>query len=539
MKAWHWLLVGIAGWLLIGGLFWLATKNIRQFVAANAKRAAVERAESAAPLPKGRSFTRVETNTFLDAAERAEKIADPLQRCLAYPDPPDSHWERDEVVAYCKYRLQPIITYAQVRQLVQSGRAHELDGMFDAALHAQMSDPDARGRLDRIFITDFAKASFDIRTTLDNWKRQSPNSAFAYAASGYEYERMAFDARGEKYLSETPQSAIDAMDRLARLADADLKHALALNPKITPAYSAMISLGGMTFGENYGLDAAKRGLAEAPGDLYIYDRWMWLEQPNWYGSLEAMSAIAADAQKRAKRDPLLRLLVSGPDSYRIQKCKCSDAVQLSAYAAVLDQLGSVQDLSDAAYTAKDAGNPQAMTIYFSEALRFDPDLRDVRIERIYDLVEFDRIPWATDEADRLLAQSPGDEYAIKARGWAYLIGNDLPHAQADFETASRLNPDDGWVLGQLSGIYMQTKQWDKAWDIADKLIAKAPQDPGGWTLRAAIQMQQPRPGLKETTDYLESHFFTDKKNLRFNAYIAHLRTVLQRQASAPTNAAHG
>ena len=196
MKAWHWLLVGIAGWLLIGGLFWLATKNIRQFVAANAKRAAVERAESAAPLPKGRSFTRVETNTFLDAAERAEKIADPLQRCIAYPDPPSSHWDHDAVVAYCKYRLQPTISFEQVQQMVQAGRARELDRMFDAALQAQLTDPDARGRLDRIFSNDFGKASFEIRSTLDAWKRQSPGSAFAYAASGYEYEEMAFDARG-------------------------------------------------------------------------------------------------------------------------------------------------------------------------------------------------------------------------------------------------------------------------------------------------------------------------------------------------------
>jgi hypothetical protein len=62
------------------------------------------------------------------------------------------------------------------------------------------------------------------------------------------------------------------------------------------------------------------------------------------------------------------------------------------------------------------------------------------------------------------------------------------------------------------------------------MIAKAPQDASGWTLRAAIQMQQPRPGLKETTDYLESHFFTDRKNLQFNAYIAHLRAAIAGKA---------
>ncbi|HXE67203.1 MAG TPA: hypothetical protein VN630_09185, partial [Rhodanobacteraceae bacterium] len=55
-------------------------------------------------LPQGRLFTREQTYPFLDAAKRAERITDPLQRCLAYPDPPGSHWNHDVVAAYCTYR---------------------------------------------------------------------------------------------------------------------------------------------------------------------------------------------------------------------------------------------------------------------------------------------------------------------------------------------------------------------------------------------------------------------------------------------------
>src|SRR6185437_304927 len=153
MKAWHWLLVGAAGWSIVGGLFWVATKNIRQLAAANAKRVAVERSENDAPLPKGRPFTRVEANAFLDAAERAEKIVDPLQRCLAYPDPPGSHWDREVVVAYCKYRHQQIITLAQIRELVRGGHATQLDGLLAQSLQEQKNHADARGRLDRIYLS--------------------------------------------------------------------------------------------------------------------------------------------------------------------------------------------------------------------------------------------------------------------------------------------------------------------------------------------------------------------------------------------------
>ncbi len=539
MKAWHWLLVGVAGWLLIGGLLWAVRTEFAHFSLVNEKREASARDEDNTPLPKGRPFTRVETNTFLDAAERTEKIADPLQRCLAYPDPPRSHWDHDAVVAYCKYRHQQIITLAQIRELVQSGRAAQLDGVLAQTLQEQKSDPDARGRLDRIYLSYFDDGSADTRALINAWIRQSPNSAFAYAASGMAYKAQAFKARGENYISDTPQSNIDSMERLAALADADLKRAQQMNPEIVPIYIAKITLGGMTFGNDYAQDAIKQGLAVAPDDYDLYDRILWLDGPNWGGSLQAMRSAIDRAQLHAHENPLLKLLLTKADFYRVNHCECGDARQLSAYIALLDRLARGQYLFDAGDAAYDVGDNSALVIYTSEELRFNQDEERSRINRIYGLVDFDRIPWAIAEADARLAKSPDDEYAIKARGWAYLIANDLPHAQADFETASRLNPDDGWALGQLSGVYMQTKQWDKAWDIADKMIAKAPQDPGGWTLRADIQMQQPRPGLKETTDYLESHFFTDKKNQRFNAYIAHLRTVLQRQANAPTSATHG
>src|SRR6185437_7087932 len=180
------------------------------------------------------------------------------------------------------------------------------------------------------------------------------------------------------------------------------------------------------------------------------------------------------------------------------KCKCTPVEELSAYDAVLDHAAMRRTLNDAGYAAKDAGDAPAMTIYLSEALRFDPTLHDTRIDRIYDLVEFDRIPWAIDEANRLIAANPNDEYSLKARGWAYSIGSDAAHAQQDYEAALKLNPDDGWVQAQLAGAYMSDQQWDKAWALADREIEKNPGEVDGWGLRAAIQEQQPRPGLKDT-----------------------------------------
>ena len=164
-------------------------------------------------------FTRAETYAFLARAKQAEAIRDPLQRCLAYPDPPGSHWSHDAVDAYCRYRYQPVLPFADIERLIRSGHAAEVDRRLAEALQAQMTQPDAHGRLDRTFYEDFENGSFDIRPTLDAWKRDSPNSAFAYAASGYAYVQMAADARGGQYIADTPQSNIDAMDKLLAQAD--------------------------------------------------------------------------------------------------------------------------------------------------------------------------------------------------------------------------------------------------------------------------------------------------------------------------------
>lgn len=534
----RWLLIITAVVLVAAARLWLG-HEMKAWLARVVKEAAAQShvrtpGQTAEPLPKGPLFSREETYAFLDAAKRAEAIPDPLQRCLAYPDPPHSHWAHDAVVAYCKYRNQPIITFAEVKQLVQSGRVAELDHRFEQALQAQLTQPEAKGRLDRIFYADFHDGSFAIRPILDAWKRQSPDSPFAYAASGYAYVQMAFAARGDKETNETPVSNVESMERLATEADADLKRARALDPRLTPVYTEMIALGGLSMGRDYALSAAKAGLSMAPDDWDIRDQLMWLEEPKWYGSLAAMQELAHKAQAHASSNPLLKLLLPEEALYRADNCSCSGNVEFVAYSGALDQLASSGFLLDAGDTGTDDGNPQMAAIYLSEALRFNPALDGARINRIYALVEFDNAPWAISEADHLLKAAPNNEFALKARGWAYLSINDLPHAEKDFLAATELDPTDMWALARLGGVYLDNgRQWDKAWDVANRLIEKDPQHVDGWLLRAAIQEHQPRPGLKNTADYIAAHFRGD---LRLNVTIAHLQTVVAQQGGSQKGA---
>ena len=286
-----------------------------------------------------------------------------------------------------------------------------------------------------------------------------------------------------------------------------LRRAIELDPRITPAYRAMVHAGGLSLGRAYGLDAARRGLAVAPDNFGIYSMRMWLEQPKWGGSLEAMQRLAGQSRIHARHNPLLVMLQSKEPFYKVDNCACDKQTELAAYPAAFDQLASSNDLLSAGNAAVDTKYPQVSAIYLSEALRFDQALDRARVQRVYDLLEFDEAAWAVDEASRLLAASPHDQEALNARAQAYEAVEDYPHAEQDFRTLISLDPGDMQSLARLGSLYVNSSHdWDKGWKVADQLIKAQPENPYGWMLRATIQQKQPRAGMNDTVDYLEAHF---------------------------------
>jgi len=457
-------------------------------------------------------FSGDQIKTFLAQVREAEKQSDPLQRCLAYPNPPGSHWTHDAVAAYCRYRFQPTITFAEVKDLIEQGKSAELDRRMDEAMQAQLTQPDARGRLDHIFISDFENGSFSIRPILDAWKRASPKSAYAYAASGYAYVEMAHAARGGAFAQETPQDKLDSMDRLLKEADTDLKQAIALNPHITPVYAAMIHAGGLSLGQAYADHAVDLGLRADPSNWYIYHQLMWLARPEWFGSLDSMQRIATSAMTHASQNPLLVMEKMAIQRYEANPggCNCAPLPQAAKFPAAFDELAISSSLVDAGLTASSQNVFPVSVVYLSEALRFQPQEDDLRRRRAKDLAILGESKMALDEANRLVAADPKNVANYETRGNVYMYMSDHNHAEQDFEAALASSPDDIDVLVPLGSIYVnETHEWDKGWDVADRIIKGYPDYAGGWAMRATIQMNQPRGGLDDTYGQFLAHFGRD------------------------------
>ena len=452
-----------------------------------------------------------EFDAFLGAADAAEATTDELKRCLAYPDPPLSHWSHATVVAYCQYLFQPVISISEIRDLVGHGHAKELDQRLADVLRTQASETNAPNRIDRIYSQDFGDAPDSLRPMLDSWKQQSPNSAFAFAASGTAYVAAAARARGGDYIEQTPQHKIDAMSKLVNQARSELEKAASIDPKLTPAYIGMIELGGEDLGIAYALGAAKRGLAVDPSSYPIHDELRWLAQPKWGGSFEAMQGVVSRAQAYSRDHPLLLLLRAEPLALAqgLDECGCH-AGDVVDFASVFEQPARSGLFVGAGvyFTSRHSYGPAA--IYFAEASRFGQSTPKDVSARIKALVQLNQLKFALGLANHRLAESPKDEQLLELRAEVYSHMNDPANVEKDMLTILSVTKDDLWALTSLAHQYVEmTHEWDKGWAITDRLIKEYPAKSEGWMLRGEIQANQPRPGLRETVDFYQAHFGSD------------------------------
>lgn len=513
-------------WLLAAGVVVLIAAAAWHLTRPAAHAASVHRSDPT----QTDAFSPAEVGNFLTAAKRAETIADPLQRCLRYPDPPGSHWSRAVVDAYCHYRTQAVIPIAEVRSLIQTGHAAQLDHLLATALQLQRTQSASRGLLDRTYKEDFEDGSYAIRPLLDAWKRQSPDSAFAYAASGLAYVAMAQKARGNGFVDQTRQDQFDAMNRLLIPAISDLGRAVQLDPRVTPAYWGMIYAGGLGGGTRYAMAAAQHGLSVDPTDYSIYGQLLWLAQPKWAGSIKAMQWVTGRALPHAKANPLLSLLqpVEPATEAGLNNCACGAPMQLGKARQVLNQAAPYSLLRDVGTAASNAGQSGAGAIYLSEALRFNPAMVNVITLRSDDLADLGDTGWALAEASRAIALAPREAVPYETRAYIDEAMHDYQAEEQDCRTALAIDPDNTWTLKHLGMLYVYTThEWDAGWSIASQMIAAHPNDPTGWILRASIQKDQPRSGEVDTIRYFLAHFGNDPT---VQVTVAQMRARLARES---------
>ncbi|HEY4143561.1 tetratricopeptide repeat protein [Pinirhizobacter sp.] len=477
----------------------------------------------------------------------AEKIRDPLQRCLAYPDPPGMHWHADTTTAYCRYRTQPIITMAQAKDLVARGRAAELDRILAGYRDAQLHDPAHAGLLEHAYIAlDFECSCTESRPMIDAWMKQRPDSAFALAASGIAHQGEAQRASHAVWnmehesaqalrndpairsrIQEYKPRAIQARDTALHLARQDLDMAVVRDSMVLPVYSSMIYVGWMSAEPLYIEQAIKRGLAVDP----LSFRLRAVAISHWYKAMRSTpdkDAQAREAMALIPKNPLLRLIINDDFGPGYDEDDPSWMVQRA-----LDE-GDSYAVLDAAGASTFGQDPKLSAALYSQSLRFVANDTSIPLYRAQMLYTGGEKAWAEAEFDRLVKADPKDTEARIARALSYARTGEEKRAEEEYSAVLKIDPEDITAMTQLIEIYSRTNRVDQALATIDRLIKVDPKAPTGYVVRANILIQHNRPDARSAAKYIVDHF-ADRIDQQLT--LAKMREYLRTHGDTPTSPA--
>lgn len=448
---------------------------------------------------------------FVAAVAKADAIADPLQRCLSYPDLPHSHWNEETTRAYCEFRNHKTISLSDIETLLKQGKVGEVDSVFQGYLDTQRHDPKQLGLLDIAFMNaGFEDADDHTRRIIDMWKQQAPDSAFAFAASGVQYVDAAEEARGGGWSQDLNDQQVDGMHQQLALAFKDLDRAVALDPRITAVYPSMIHAGGMDGDDAYMYQAAKFALQADPSDFGIRAQIMNHAQPKWGSSFGGVDAQSEEVLSLVAKNPLLRMVAQDPAVYRAT-CDCDNSQaqinRLVVQAADKNiSLGNMVDLAGEVY---DADRRLAAELY-SETLRFNPSDVDALRWRSQEMIALSDKAGATAAFAAVSRRFPDNNAMTTQLGNIYAQAGDAKLAETTLLAVLQRDPDNYDAMGTLGDLYNHAgHQPQKAEVLADAMINKYPDKPNGYIVRACNQMDHNLPGVYDTIHYFIDHFGDD------------------------------
>jgi tetratricopeptide (TPR) repeat protein len=504
----------------------------------------------AALLPRPASVPAISDaayTAYFAKVRAAEKIPDPLQRCLAYPDPPGMHWHADTTTAYCRYRTQPIITMAQAKDLVMHGRAAELDKILSGYRDAQLHDPAHAGWLEHAYIgLDFECSCTTSRPMIDAWMKQRPDSAFALAASGiahqgeaqrasravWNMEHESAEALGKNpsllsRIQEYKAKAILARDTALHLAHQDLDMAVVRDGTVLPVYSAMIYVGWMSAEPLYIEQAIKRGLSVDP----LSFRLRAVAITHWYKAMRGTpdkNAQAAEATTLIPKNPLLRLIINDDFGPGYDEGDPSWMVQRA-----LDE-GDSYSIIDGAAASTFGQDPKLSAALYSQSLRFLANNTSIPQYRAQMLYASGEKAWADAEFDQLIKADPKDTDIHIARALSYTRAGEDMRAEGEYNTVLKIDPEDTTSMMGLINIYSHANRLDQALAIIDRLIKLDPHAPAGYAFRANILIQHNRPDARSAAKFFVDHF-ADRIDQQFT--LARMREYLRTHADTGTTPA--
>lgn len=417
----------------------------------------------------------------------ADKIEDPVQRCIAYPDPPGMHWAADVVKAVCTRTGYKFPSIDDIAKALDEGHIDTIERTYQEFLEQGAAQPEKRGLLATAFRATFEAKDDKVQAVVDRWVATKPASAFALTARGQHAVAHASEVRGGEVIGRTEPSRLTHMNVILEDARKDLHKALEINPRLTAAYRGLFFAARMHGNPQEIAEYAQAALKIDPADDRIYLDWIAAREPRWGGSMEEMAEIARMASQHRDKNPYLDLVgekPSGDAAYALHS-RSRNPEALAEYEKALRIAPSPTDFASAGDAAMAVPEPEKALWYYSQAYRFSAKQRD-DLSRANALLALDKREFADRILDSASAKGNATPGVMAEIGDAFWSKRQYRDAEQAYLAELRMYPKDSRTLKSLTHLYVtDLHEIDKAQPYIITLITSYPADPRGWLYKSA------------------------------------------------------
>ncbi len=295
---------------------------------------------------------------------------------------------------------------------------------------------------------------------------------------GNVYFYKAFEARGDRFVSKTPEENFEKMREILKDSYKELLESLKLDSKIPSTYSCLIAAYGMDGNDEAKDEIYKKGIKEFPSSSVIRKTYMHYSLLKWGGSIEKIEALLKDAQKYYAKNPLLKRLEGYPDYakadfYAIQKRDYENGLKYINKA--LEKSDNLNYFFLRGVIYKQLKNYHSALSDFNRILKEEPlDLSTLKQrEAVYLFLKQDDL--ALKDAQTVLKYESNDKYSHYVRGAYYYKKKDYDLAKLDFLDVVELE-NSVRVKKYLAYCYYADKEYKEAAEYFQKAIDAGSKD---------------------------------------------------------------
>lgn len=434
---------------------------------------------------------------YMLQARAAERMADPLQRCLAFPDLPGNKWPKGHSQAHCLIHHEAgIPTVAEIGASLDRGEMVQLEISMQRLLDRHFSETDYSEAIHEVFNSRFDVGE-EARSVAEKWLKLAPDSAYANLAYASHLSAAAIDARGGEYIAETPRKNIRRMSELADQAVKFYRKAIRVNPKLIAAYTGLHQIAMFDSRDDLEAEAFSAADKLDPACAELANVHMRSVTPRWGGDYDRMLAYAGALSAHVARRPQLAVYLAKPYGDRGSILLKADRSDREA-GEVLEIAARTGSDEDSLLSASDAArriekNEDKAAAYLLQASRFKGLNADAAVILSWYLVRIEP-EMSVQYALMALKETPDDGTAHYLAGAGYFNSHMYDAADGHYRIAIESQENrqaslrevaEMWLLASVDPKSPESRKAgaSRAKPYIDRLVREYPEDGRGWIMK--------------------------------------------------------